>query len=310
SSARERDAIAAVASAHEQVRPRSEALLRDWPRYSLAAKRQVLETELEQGSLLSYERAVEKLEALLGRQQRQLQSHLASLVWMSPAVLALPLAGAVALLLWSRMLMRRGVIDPLMSVQRATETISRGDLAHPVPEHGAAEVRRLARSINAMAADLAVSRASLVRAEKDATLAALIPVVAHNIRNPLASIRATAQVLDDESLPPDVREGLDGIVATTDRLEHWTHALLSYLNPLEPRRVRCPARVMADHLLDVPRAPLEAKQMQLDLSRYDPDVQLDVDATLVEQALHGLLLNAIEASPAGASLALALEQEN
>jgi nitrogen-specific signal transduction histidine kinase len=40
----------------------------------------------------------------------------------------------------------------------------------------------------------------LVRSEKQAAQGALVPVLAHNIRNPLASIRATAQVVDDPAL--------------------------------------------------------------------------------------------------------------
>ena len=41
--------------------------------------------------------------------------------------------------------------------------------------------------------DYRVSRDELVEKERQAALGALVPVVAHNIRNPLASIRASAQ---------------------------------------------------------------------------------------------------------------------
>ena len=48
-----------------------------------------------------------------------------------------------------------------------------------------------------MAGQLASSQEALVRTEKQAAQGLLVPMLAHNIRNPLASIRATAQVMDD-----------------------------------------------------------------------------------------------------------------
>jgi len=307
-SPQERAAIAKVDSAYREIRAQTEALLSEWPRYSLARKRQALDIELEQGSLRSYERAVAELESLLDQQRAALQSRLRLLAWLSPVLLALPLVGAVGLLLWSRLVLQRAIIAPLVSVQGATEMISRGDLAHRVPEVGAAELRQLARSVNAMAQDLAASRASLLRAEKEATLAALVPVVAHNIRNPLASIRATAQVACDSSLPEDVREALAGIIATSDRLESWTHALLSYLNPLEPQRVLCKGAELVDNIAAMLHPRLTQKQLRLDLSGVDRDAHVRIDPLLIEQALHGLVLNALEASPDGASVRVGLVQ--
>jgi signal transduction histidine kinase len=160
-----------------------------------------------------------------------------------------------------------------------------------------------------MAQDLADSRESLVRAERQATLAALVPVVAHNIRNPLASIRATAQVISDPALPGDVREGLRGIIAASDRLERWTHALLSYLNPLEPRRSTCTAGALVDNIRTMLMPRLEQKQLALDISAWDRSLPLNVDVQLLEQALHGLVLNAAEASPDGACIRLSATRE-
>jgi signal transduction histidine kinase len=304
----ERAAVAQLAAAYAEIRGHTEALLSEWPRYSLAQKRRALETELEQGSLASYEHAVARLENLLDRQRGALQARLRLLAWLSPLLLALPLAGAAGLLLWSRFVLRRSIVEPLISVQHATELISRGDLEHRVPEAGAAELQQLARSVNAMAQDLAASRASLLRTEKEATLAALVPVVAHNIRNPLASIRATAQVAADPALPEETREALAGIIATSDRLEGWTHALLSYLNPLEPQRVLVSGAQLVDNIAAMLQPRLAQKHLRLDLTGVDRAARVEVDPQLVEQALHGIVLNAVEASPDGGTVSVRLEQ--
>jgi signal transduction histidine kinase len=158
-----------------------------------------------------------------------------------------------------------------------------------------------------MAEDLQQSRAALLRAERQATLGALVPVVAHNIRNPLASIRATAQVIDDETLSPEVRDGLRGIMKSTDRLERWTASLLSYLHPLEAHFVVSDPGVMIDELLDLVQPQFDTRCVQLERrprlglppTRFDPE--------LLEQALHGLVMNALEATPRGGQVEVGVQ---
>jgi C4-dicarboxylate-specific signal transduction histidine kinase len=116
-------------------------------------------------------------------------------------------------------------------------------------------------------------------------------------------------VVSDPALPGDVREGLEGIIATTDRLERWTHALLSYLNPLEPQRTPCRAGALVDNMLVMLQPRLEQKRLGLDFSAWDRELELNVDAQLLEQALHGLVVNAAEASPDGATIRLGATRE-
>jgi signal transduction histidine kinase len=304
----EREAVRRLSNAYQDIRTHTDGLIERWPHYSLAKRRALLEAELERGSLQSYEAAFAEIENQLASQQRALQKRRATLVWVSALLLSLPIVGAVALLLFSPWVLRRAIVDPLYSVQQATEMISRGDLDHRVPDVGARELQSLAQSVNRMAQELSESRASLVRAEKQATLAALVPVVAHNIRNPLASIRASAQVMQDNTLPLDVRNGLQDIIATSDRLERWTHALLSYLNPLEPQRAQWSSAALADNIQTMLQLKAATREVGLDLSGWQRDLELNVDAHLVEQALHGLVLNAVEATPPGGTVHLTLTQ--
>ena len=97
---------------------------------------------------------------------------------------------------------------------KATAEISAGNLEHKVPETGAAELVTLSREINKMADELQNSRDALVRTEKQAAMGLLVPMLAHNIRNPLASIRATAQVIDVPINDVDMRESVNGIINT------------------------------------------------------------------------------------------------
>ena len=149
-----------------------------------------------------------------------------------------------------------------------------------------------------MAQELAANQEALIRTEKQAAQGLLVPMLAHNIRNPLASIRATAQVADSSELDADTRESLLDIISTVDRLERWTGGLLAYLHPLKPQ----PVKIAIRQVLVGAMVPLQHKVRDKSIQIIMPDwvkhnIALTTDEHLLEQALYNLLLNAIDASP-------------
>lgn len=303
-SAPERAAIARLHQAYAEVQRQGTQVLAAAPLGEDSLQRQVLDEKLEQGALREYERAFREAESFLRTQQARLTDQLRTLTWLALLLLALPLLTALLLLLLSRRFLRSAFIEPMSRLMQATARISEGNLDHRVAPTGATELRQLGESVNHMAADLAHSRAALLQAERQAALGALVPVVAHNIRNPLASIRATAQVMDEPGAGAEVREGLRDIIQTTDRLERWTHALLSYLHPLKPQLVTGLLTTAADNALTLLEGQLQRAGVQVRRIDWQHGVPTQFDPQLIEQALHGLLTNAIEASPAGATISL------
>ena len=269
----------------------------------------VLDTDLESGGIRAYEAAFGQIDRLLAQQQDTLQQKLASLARYTPLLLIVPILLAIGLWLLTQRFLRIYFLQPLSQVLQSTRVLAAGELAHPVPRQGALELVTLADAINQMASDLAQSRKALVSAERQATLGSLVPIVAHNIRNPLASIRATAQVLRGPGLAPEMREGLQGIMDSCDRLERWTESLLSYLHPLEAQRQDTALVPLVTDLMTMTE-PL-ARHRGIRMVLQDPDVGLtaSIDPELVEQALHGLLVNSIEASPAGGTVTLDLSAD-
>lgn len=193
---RERDAMNRLVSAYRTVQKQTDGILDNRSKMSLLQRQKIFDVELEGAGLGEYEDAFRAIERLLLLQQSELQDRLTTLTKLAPLLFVGPVLLALALLVLSRLFLNRQVVAPLSAIESATSKIASGKLGHRVPETGAEELRHLSQAVNQMAADLEESRASLVRAEKQATLGALVPVVAHNIRNPLASIRATAQVMD------------------------------------------------------------------------------------------------------------------
>ena len=268
----------------------------------------ILDPRYEQELVGEFEQAFQIFEALLAKQQRELEETVEQSTQGLLVLLPILIVLAMALLVLSRLSLQRGFVRPMATVMLGARRISEGQLDHKIPVQGTEEMANLAQAINRMAIELARQRDALVESEKQAALGALMPVVAHNIRNPLASIRATAQLLDHADHPEEFREIKQAVVDTVDRLGRWVSALLSYLHPLKPYRIMAPISSIVNNALRLLQPKLEAKGIhvvQADCAE-EPEVSVDVD--LMEQALYGLLLNAVDASPSGGRLTIGVKQ--
>ncbi len=266
-----------------------------------------LNTEIETGLFKRYEEILARTEKLLNQKQIELDSELKSSKRTSVILLIIPLVLAVFLLLFSRIFLKRAIVKPLNDVLKATSEISAGNLTHKAPEVGIVELAAVSNAINDMADKLAISQETLVRTEKQAAQGLLVPMLAHNIRNPLASIRATAQVMDDPEHDTETRLSLRGIIDTVDRLERWTGALLAYLLPLKPQ----PENTSLQEIINGALAPLQQKlkdkSIQLALPAWPKNTSIYTDQHLLEQVIYNLILNAIDASSKNSIIEITLK---
>jgi signal transduction histidine kinase len=268
------------------------------PELSDESLRKTLNTDLETGIFKRYEIVSARAERLLTLKQHDLQQQLENAKRTSMILFIIPILSASLLLLFSRFFLKRAIVKPIEGVLKATTEISAGRLEHKAPEVGAAELTTLSRAINQMASELAHSQEALIRTEKQAAQGLLVPMLAHNIRNPLASIRATAQVTDSPDLDAETRESLQAIISTVDRLERWTGSLLAYLHPLKPQPGNTRLRQIIDGALVPLQQKLHEKSITLELPTWEKqDDSMFTDEHLLEQVLYNLLLNAIEAAP-------------
>lgn len=254
------------------------------------------ETWLRQEFEESFARLRETVAATQSGLEQRLGSWNSAAAWIFPV----PFLLAVGLLVHSHRRIRSRFEQPMSRLAGFAADISRNRFDTLEELHGSSEVDTLSATLAQMAADLEKSRKTLQDNERKIALGELVPVVAHNVRNPLASIRATAQVMDPDGGADAIEQSRGDILETVDRLERWTHALLSYLHPLQPHRRR--TRVLT--LLDGASAPLAARMEQKQVAleqgpRLTPELAADVDADLMEQAIHNLLLNAVEAAGVG-----------
>ena len=274
-----------------------------------AVSRKLLYQDIETGIFSQYETVSKRAEDLLVLKQGELKKRLVEAKYAAIAVLLIPIFLAGLLLVISRLFLKRAIVNPINAIMHATTEISAGNLQQQVPAAGAAELATLSQQINIMATELQANRDALVRTEKQAAMGLLVPMLAHNIRNPLASIRATAQVLDEPKHDDDTRESLQGIINTVDKLERWTSSLLAYLHPIKPQL----NLVKFDSILAGALLPLSQKLRDKNIKlvkQLEPAIEINTDEHLLEQMFYNLILNAIDASPKGSSVVVdaALQQ--
>ncbi len=274
------------------------------------ARIQILNPTFAQQMVGKFENRYVSFKQVLADQHKKLDETLALWTKFAPFVIPIPLIIAFIIVFYTRHVMRTDFIKPLANIIKGAGEISHGKLDHHIEEEGVEEVSELANGINSMAKELAESRDALLENERQAALGSLVPVVAHNIRNPLASIRATAQLLQHAENQEEISESSHAIIDTTDRLGRWVSSLVSYLHPLKPNLRYVNAVTLIDAALGLLNNKIAEKKIDIIKEGWDVTQSLNVDPDLMEQALYSLLANAVDASPKSSTIKISLIKTN
>ncbi len=134
------------------------------------------------------------------------------------------------------------------------------------------------------------------RNERLAAIGRLAAGVAHEIRNPLSSIRGFAQylrhVLEDR---PDARQYTDVIIREMDRINRVVGDLLTFARPRKIEARPADVRDLVDHVSRLVQADAAARRIGIE-KQVAPEVRSVVlDASQMTQALLNLALNALQA---------------
>ena len=303
-------AIQNLQTSYREIQKDMNKIFTDPYMISRTVRMKILDPRFAQSMVGKFEGKYLEMKALLNEEHEELDLVLQRWTSYAPVIIPIPLFLAIILVLYARYILNREFIQPMSRVMTGAQIISRGNLENKIPANGVEEVSQLAQTINTMASDLEASRSALVESEKQAALGALVPVVAHNIRNPLASIRATAQVLDDVVDKKELQESKQAILETIDRLERWVSSLVSYLHPLKPNYRLVYASNMIDAALSLLKIKLDEKEVTIEKAGWENDLRLNADPNLLEQALYALLANAVDASPQQSVITIKLKNRD
>jgi signal transduction histidine kinase len=169
----------------------------------------------------------------------------------------------------------------------------------------------MTRGYERAALELAERREELCSAGEDRSrvLEGLAARLAHEVKNPLAAIKGLSTHMARSASDPKTAERLAIVAAEADRLQSIVDGFLSFsrglddLNvaPMKPREVAHELEVLLETRAEEAGVALMVKG--------DPALELDADAPKIRQALLNLVLNAIQASPRGSTVALTVASD-
>jgi signal transduction histidine kinase len=143
------------------------------------------------------------------------------------------------------------------------------------------------------------------RRQRLALIGTMAAGVAHEIRNPLASIKGAAQFVqkDLEGTPgkDEAKDYLKLLVGEVDRLNGVVESFLSYARPVEPRKQDLSLESFLKDLLRLHTASLP-KSVRVETA-FDPDLPaVKADPELLTHAVTNAIRNAVEVMPEGGTL--------
>jgi signal transduction histidine kinase len=153
------------------------------------------------------------------------------------------------------------------------------------------------------------ARLQMERSQRLSLVGQIAAGMAHEIKNPLASIKGAVEILGDEATAPEDKEEFRQIVfKEVRRVDRSLTDFLEFARPSE-------TKFASVNLSDIVRASikqldLQARNQGLTIeSRLEQEVTVRADREKIHQVLLNLLLNAMQSSPDESEILVALETD-
>jgi signal transduction histidine kinase len=223
-------------------------------------------------------------------------------------LVVLTVTGAITLMF--AQLLRRATRS-LEELTRAADAVGAGNLAPTLPLAGPDEVGRLSAAFEVMTGRLREMIAQVETSRQLAIVGEFASQLAHEIRNPLTSMKLNLQGLARDArsaeFPTTSSASIDICLREIGRLDHVVGGVLALAHTAPADSVPCSLNAIAEQSLRVIREQAATQRVAL-VTEFglNPDIVL-ADASRLQGAVLNLVLNALAAMPAGGTLTVRTE---
>ncbi|MCB2216986.1 MAG: HAMP domain-containing protein [Desulfobulbaceae bacterium] len=208
----------------------------------------------------------------------------------------------------------RRVTRPLEDLVAFTQSLSRGEFGQQVVVHSKDEIGLLSNTFNDLSKMLKIYRDNkeehyrqMLQTEKLTALGRLSAGLAHEIRNPLTSIKSLFQAFQEK--PEVTRQDIKIVLAAVNQMDELVTKFLGFARTESFR----PGIVYPNALLKqiAYLTQFQIKQNDIEVVYHlDKHIHVQGDISMLRQALLNLVMNAIESMPEGGILALGTRKLN
>lgn len=129
--------------------------------------------------------------------------------------------------------------------------------------------------------------------------------LAHEIKNPLTTIKTFSEYLPEKYLDEDFVKKFASIVPSeVDRINNIIHRILDFSKPSSPSLKKTDISGLIDDTLQFLDSEFLKHKIEVIKEYIDADISLLIDPSQIKQVLINLLLNAIDAMPNGGKLTI------
>lgn len=232
--------------------------------------------------------------------------------------LMLILIGFVGLFLgiFGATFLARRITGPLKKLAEGTVKISEGDFSQKIEIDSQDEIGNLARDFNEMSQKLQltqeqmdIAQKKLIQAEKLASIGRIAAGLAHEIRNPLTSVKLNIQkVLESLQLENITREHLSIAQEGIGQIEMFVRELLNFTRVPELQLDRFDLRQIMEESLKMISESLARKRIEVNAEYKNQPLEVYVDADKIRQVFLNILHNACEAVDDGGQILVSLSR--
>ena len=161
-------------------------------------------------------------------------------------------------------------------------------------------------------AELVEAHDRLAHSQKVAALGRVAAQVAHEVRNPLYGLLLYSTHLKEQlasKLAPDQVEIFDNVIKTINQLTNTTEQILDFARPVKLALKPVALNSIVSAVLKLLQLQISANGIEVEFNRGDANAMAMLDEACIRAALLNLLLNAVEAMPAGGILTVTTATE-
>ena len=148
----------------------------------------------------------------------------------------------------------------------------------------------------------------LERSQRLSQMGQMAASVAHEIKNPLASIKGAVEIINSPATSADERREFEGIVSSEiGRIDRTVREFLDFGRPREIAPQRADLSVAVAAAAKQIERQVNDKGLEL-VTMIESDIIAEIDSESIHQLVLNLLLNAIEASDSGGAIEVRLER--